>query len=139
MTDTTKPKQKPSGSKSARKATKAGAPPRTGFMTLLARFIAGFALAPTLLLAAAIGNAWGNTQYVISPAVNDLIEDFGGYALGAAMFCFAVVSIFLMAGRWRWIAPSQAIATPCSVTISRPASRRFCNGSQEAADARAFP
>lgn len=108
MTETPKPKckPKPNRSRSAKKGTKARQASRTGSMTLLARFIAGFALAPTLLLAAALGNAWGNTQYVISPSVNDLIEDFGGYALGAAMFCFAFVSIFLMAGRWRWIVPS---------------------------------
>ena len=101
---TAKPQSK--AKRPPKKGTKASKKPATSRLTLVARFLAGFALAPTLVLAAALGNAWGDTQYVISPSVNDLIADYGGYALGIAMFCFAIVSIFLMAGRWRWIVPS---------------------------------
>ena len=106
MSEKPKDSKKPKRKRAAQKGTKASQPPKTGFLTLLARFLAGFALVPTLLLAAAVGNAWGNTQYVLSPSVNELIEDFGGYALGVALICLAIVSVFLMAGRWRWIVPS---------------------------------
>lgn len=62
-------------------------------------FFAGLGLAITALCGLASWNVWSDPHYVISPRLDALMQDFGGYVAAAAVFGLALISVSLLRRR----------------------------------------
>jgi len=62
-------------------------------------FFAGLGLAIALVCGLASWNVWSDPHYVISPRLDALMQDFGGYVAAAAIFGLALISVSLLRRR----------------------------------------
>jgi hypothetical protein len=62
-------------------------------------FFAGLGLAIALVCGLASWNVWSDPHYVISPRLDALMQDFGGYVAAAAIFGLAFISVSLLRRR----------------------------------------
>jgi hypothetical protein len=93
---------KASKAEKAKKTEKAARQP-VGFARLFGWFIVGIAVTVAAAIAALLWGAWSEPAYVVSPQLNALASDFGGYALGALVFCLALVVAMLFRGAAGWL------------------------------------
>jgi hypothetical protein len=62
-------------------------------------FFAGIGLAIAVIGGLASWNVWSDPHYVISPRLDALMQDFGGYVAAAAVFGLALVAVSLLRRR----------------------------------------
>jgi hypothetical protein len=62
-------------------------------------FFAGLGVAIALICGLASWNVWSDPHYVISPRLDALMQDFGGYVAAAAVFGLALISVSLLRRR----------------------------------------
>jgi len=85
--------------KKASKEPKQKAPKGPRRRGVFSWFFAGLGLAVALVGGLASWNVWADPHYVVSPRLDALMQDFGGYVAAATLFGLALIAVSLLRGR----------------------------------------
>jgi hypothetical protein len=100
----------PTGSK----APKDKAPKRRG---VVAWFFAGLGFAIAVLAGLASWNVWAEPHYVISPRLDAVMQDFGGYVATVTLFGLALIAATLLRGRAAFVVTAGIVILGVLVAV----------------------